>query len=61
MRVSVIIPLFNKAPFVERALASVAAQTFTDFEVIVINDGSRDGTAEALAGLQQRYGRRAGA
>lgn len=42
LKVSVIIPLYNKAPYVRRALDSVAAQTFADFEVIVVDDGSTD-------------------
>ena len=40
--VSVIIPAFNAAAHVGHALASVFAQTFTDYEVILINDGSSD-------------------
>jgi glycosyltransferase involved in cell wall biosynthesis len=42
VRVSVIIPLYNKAPQVRRALDSVAAQSFGDFELIVVDDGSTD-------------------
>ena len=39
---SVVIPAYNIAPFIHETLDSVFAQTFTNFEVIVVNDGSPD-------------------
>jgi glycosyltransferase involved in cell wall biosynthesis len=48
-RVSVIIPLYNKAAHVLNALDSVASQTFADMEVIIVNDGSTDGGARLAA------------
>lgn len=48
-RVSVVIPLFDKAPYVQRALDSVFCQNLTEFEIIVIDDGSTDGAPQALA------------
>ena len=47
-RVSVIIPTYNRARQVCAAVDSVRAQTFGDFELIVVNDGSTDDTAERL-------------
>jgi len=50
LKVSIVIPLYNKAPYVERALKSIGAQTFSDFEVIVVDDGSTDDGASLVAG-----------
>ena len=45
--VSVIIPAYNRAATLPRAIASVRAQDFSDWELILVDDGSRDASAEA--------------
>ena len=47
--VSVILPVYNREALVERALASVLQQSYRDLEVLVVDDGSTDGTAERVA------------
>jgi glycosyltransferase involved in cell wall biosynthesis len=47
--VSVLIPTFNRLPCLRRALRSVEAQTYRDFEVVVADDASTDGTSAWLA------------
>lgn len=54
MKFSVVIPLYNKASYVAKAIDSVLAQTFTDYELVIVDDGSKDNSAEiaekAIAG-----------
>ncbi|MCB4799526.1 glycosyltransferase family 2 protein [Neotamlana laminarinivorans] len=45
--ISVVIPLYNKAKYIEDTLKSVINQTFKNFEIIIINDGSTDDSVEA--------------
>jgi glycosyltransferase involved in cell wall biosynthesis len=52
--VSVIIPAYNAEIFIERTLDSVLSQTYENIEVIVIDDGSQDRTAEIVTRFQQQ-------
>jgi glycosyltransferase involved in cell wall biosynthesis len=52
-KVSVIVPTYNNATLLHETLDGVQWQTFRDFELIVVDDGSTDGTAEAV----RRYGK----
>lgn len=51
LRFSIIVPLYNKAPYVRKALQSISAQSFTDYEVIVVDDGSTDNSADIVREL----------
>ena len=48
MKVSVVIPTYNRKHFICFAVDSILQQTFSDYEIIVVDDGSSDGTCELL-------------
>ena len=54
--VDIIIPAYNAASFLPKALDSVEAQTFRDWRILLVDDGSRDHTSVVVAPYQQRLG-----
>ena len=54
---SVIVPVYNTAPWLRRCLDSICAQTYTNLEILCVNDGSTDNSAELLAEYAARDSR----
>lgn len=52
-RVSIIIPVYNKSKYLKKTMESLIAQTFTDYEVIIVNDGSTDNSRDIVLGFQK--------
>ena len=55
--ISIVIPAYNAAAFIAKTLDSILAQTYKDFEVVVINDGSKDNTLEILKEYEKKDSR----
>jgi glycosyltransferase involved in cell wall biosynthesis len=53
--VSIVVPSYNHAQFLEQCIKSIFAQTFKDFELIVIDDGSTDNSCDILNHLNRKY------
>jgi glycosyltransferase involved in cell wall biosynthesis len=49
--VSIILPTYNRAAFIGRSIETILSQTFRDFEIIIIDDGSTDNTAEIVTSM----------
>lgn len=55
-RVSIIVPSYNHSKFVKTLIDSIYSQTYKDFELIVIDDGSKDSSVELLTELSGKFG-----
>lgn len=56
-RISVAMSVYNNAPYLAEAIESILGQTFGDFEFLIVNDGSRDGSADIIDAYAARDGR----
>lgn len=54
MKVSVIVPVFNKGAYIERCIRSILTQSFPDFELIVVDDGSTDDSMEVVRRISDK-------
>lgn len=56
-KVSIVIPAYNASKTIERCIRSIFKQDYQDYEIIVVNDGSKDDTGEILDRLAQEDNR----
>ena len=49
--IAVVLPVFNAESTIRRAVNSILSQTWNDLELVIVNDGSTDGTAEVLSSI----------
>ncbi|MCG8909489.1 glycosyltransferase [Pseudomonas sp. DP-17] len=54
--ISVLVPCYNRERYIEEALLSILGQDYPNFELIVVDDGSQDRSAEKIQALQQQHG-----
>lgn len=55
--ISVIMPAYNVANYIEKSINSVLQQSYTDFELVIVNDGSTDNTREIILDCQAKDNR----
>ncbi len=55
MRFSIIVPVYNSEKYIDRLLTSIKNQTFQDYELIIVNDGSTDNSLDILQKYKQDY------
>lgn len=56
MKLSIIIPAYNAAKYVERCVESILSQDFNDLEILIVDDGSSDNTLDVCTQLAMRGG-----
>ena len=56
-KVSIIVPVFNVAPYLEESISSILSQSFTDYELLIVDDGSTDGSYEICDQLAEKDSR----
>ena len=54
-KISVIVPVYNVEPYIERCLKSLVYQTLKELEIIIVNDGSPDNSEAIILSYQRRY------
>ena len=54
-KVSIIVPFYNVEKYIEKCLQTLVNQTLEDIEIILVNDGSRDGTEKIAKKYQEQY------